>query len=229
MRRALLGLLIGLLCVMGCGVPQNYAPKLTKLETPMGVREVGLGDQLLVEGDLKEHIILTVKEPIRVNMCYTFTSGEYEKTGEAGKYEFYNERPLKGKVKINFPCDPTQGVRYSEQDQKICAITIYGIASCASAPPDNVTRSTLKTGSFIRELLFTGYIDSKLRVTYREFVESTRQPALVVEIEHEISQLPTLVEYKGARLEILAVTNRQIQYQVLQGFMQRSAGSSLLQ
>ena len=195
----------------------------------MGIREVGLGDQLLVEGDLKEHTILTVKEPIRANMCYTFTSGEYEKTGEASKYEFYNERPLKGKVKINFPCDPTQGVRYSEQDQKICAITIYGIASCASAPPDNVTRSTLKTGSFIRELLFTGYIDSKLRVTYREFVESTSQPALIVEIEHEISQLPTFVEYKGARLEILTVTNRQIQYQVLQGFMQRSAGSSLLQ
>ena len=167
----------------------------------MGVREVGLGDQLLVEGDLKEHIILTVKEPIRVNMCYTLLPVGLQKTGEAGKYEFYNERPLKGKVKINFPCDPTQGVRYSEQDQKICAITIYGIASCASAPPDNVTRSTLKTGSFIRELLFTGYIDSKLRVTYREFVK-VRQPALVVEIEHEISQLRTLVEYKGARLEI---------------------------
>jgi hypothetical protein len=148
-------------------------------------------------------------------------SGEYEKTGEADKYEFYNERPFKGKVKINFPCDPTQGIRYSEQAQKICAITIFGIASCATAPPDNLTRSSIKTGSFIRELIFTGYINSKLRVTYREFVESTNQPALVVDIEHEISQLPTLIEYKGARIEILEVTNLQIKYQVLQGFTQR--------
>jgi hypothetical protein len=221
MRGALLGLLIGLLFVLGCGVPQNYAPKLTKLETPIGVREVGLGDQLLVEGDLKEQTVLLVKEAIRANMCYTFTAGEYEKTGEADTYEFYNERPLKGKVKINFPCDPTQGVRYSAQEQKICAITIFGIASCAAAPPDNVTRSTMKTGSFIRELIFTGYINSKLRVTYREFVESTSQPALIVDIEQEISELPTLIEYKGARIEILEVTNRQIKYQPLQGFTQR--------
>ena len=221
MRESLLGLLIGLLFVIGCGVPQNYVSKLTKLETPTGVREVSLGDQLLVEGDLKDHTTLVVKEAIRANMCYTFTSGEYEKTGEDGKYEFYNERPSKGKVKINFPCDPTQGVRYSEQDQKICAITIFGIASCASAPPGNVTRSTIKTGSFIRELLFTGYINSKLRITYREFVESTSQPTLVVDAEHEISQLPTLIGYKGARLEILEVTSLQIKYQVLQNFTQR--------
>jgi hypothetical protein len=56
-----------------------------KLETPPGVREVGLGDQLLVEGDLKEQTVLIVKRAIRANMCYTFTAGEYEKTGEAGK------------------------------------------------------------------------------------------------------------------------------------------------
>jgi hypothetical protein len=74
---------------------------------PIGVREVGLGDQLLVEGDLKEQTVLLIKEAIRANMCYTFTAGEYEKTGEADQYEFYNERPMKGKVKINFPCDPT--------------------------------------------------------------------------------------------------------------------------
>jgi len=158
MRESLLGLLIGLLFVIGCGVPQNYVSKLTKLETPTGVRDVDVGDQLLVDGDLKEHTVLMVKEAIRANMCYTFTAGEYEKTGDDGKYEFYNERPFKGKVKINFPCDPTQGVRYSEQEQKICAITIFGIASCASAPPENVTRSTMKTGSFMRELIFTGYI-----------------------------------------------------------------------
>jgi hypothetical protein len=221
MRELLLGLLIGSLFVLGCGVPQNYAPTLTKLETPIGVREVGLGDQLLVEGDLKEQTVLLVKEAIRANMCYTFTAEEYEKTGETDTYEFYNERPLKGKVKINFPCDPTQGVRYSAQEQKICAITIFGIASCASAPPDNVTRSTLKTGSFIRELIFTGYINSKLRVTYREFIESTNQPALIVDIEQEISELPIRIEYKGARIEILEVTNRQIKYQALQGFTQK--------
>ena len=221
MRGALLGLLIGLLLVIGCGVPQNYVPKLTKLETPTGVREVGLGDQLLVEGDLKEHTVLIVKEAIRANMCYTFTSGKYEKTGEDGKYEFYNERPFKGKVKINFPCDPTQGVRYSAQEQKICAITIFGIAFCGPALLDNVTRNTIKTGSYIRELIFTGYINSKLRVTYREFVENTSQPALIVDAEHEISQLPTPIGYKGARLEILEVTSLQIKYQVLQGFTQR--------
>jgi len=84
-----------------------------------------------------------------------------------------------------------------------------------------VTRNTIKTGSFIRELIFTGYINSKLRVTYREFVESTSQPALVVDTENEILQLPTLIGFKGARLEILEVTNLQIKYQVLQGFSQR--------
>jgi hypothetical protein len=195
MQGPLLGLLIGFFLIIGCGVPQNYAPKLTKLETPSGVRDVDVGDQLLVDGDLKEHTVLIVKEAIRANMCYTFTAGEYEKTGDDDKYEFYNERPFKGKVKINFPCDPTQGVRYSEQEQKICAITIFGIASCAPAPPENVTRNAMKTGSFMRELIFTGYINSKLRVTYREFVESTSHPALVVDMEHDIAQLPTLIGY----------------------------------
>jgi len=185
-----------------------------------------VGDQLLVDGDLQEHTVLILKGAIRANMCYTFTSGEYEKTGEAGQYEFYNERPSKGKVKINFPCDSTQGVRYSAQEHKICAITIFGVASCAAAPPENVTRSTLKTGSFIRELRFTGYINSKLRVTYREFIESTSQPALIVDIEQDISELPTLIAYKGARLEILEVTSHHIKYQVLQGFTQREGGSS---
>ena len=226
MRGPLVDLLIVLLFVLGCGVPQNYAPKLTKLETPTGVREVGLGDQLLVEGDLKEQTVLIVKEAIRANMCYTFTSGEYEKTGDDGKYEFYNERPLKGKVKINFPCDPTQGVRYSEQEQKICAITIFGIASCASAPPDNVIRNTIKTGSFIRESIFTAYIKNKLRITYREFVESTRQSVLIVDMEHEISELPTLIEFKGARIEILEATSLQMKYQVLQGFSQSQGAGS---
>jgi hypothetical protein len=214
-------LLMALLFLIGCGVPQNYVSKPTKLETPTGVREVDLGDQLLVEGDLKEHTVLIVKEAIRANMCYTFTAGEYEKTGETDKYEFYNERPFKGKVKISFPCDPTQGVRYSEKDQKICAITIFGIASCAPAPPDKVTRSTIKTGSFMRELIFTGYINGKLRITYREFAEGTSQPALVVDAEHEISQWPTVIGFKGARIEILDVTSLQIKYQVLQGFAQK--------
>ena len=83
---------------------------------------------------------------------------------------------------------------------------------------------SIKTGSFIRELIFSGYINSKIRVTYREFVESTSQPALVVDTEHEISQLPTLIGFKGARIEILEVTNLQIKYQVLQGFTQRQGG-----
>ena len=221
MRGALLGLLIGLLLVMGCGVPQNYAPKLTKLETPTGVRDVDVGDQLLVDGDLKEQTVLMVNAAIRANMCYTFTAGEYEKTGDDGTYAFYNERPFKGKVKINFPCDPTQGVRYSAQEQKICAITVFGIASCAPAPPENVIKSTMKTGAFMRELIFTGYINSKLRMTYREFIESTSQPALIVDMEHEIAQLPTLIGYKGARLEVLEVTSLQIKSQVLQGFTQK--------
>ena len=69
MQGPLLGLLIGFLLIIGCGVPQNYAPKLTKLETPSGVRDVDVGDQLLVDGDLKEHTVLIVKEAIRANMC----------------------------------------------------------------------------------------------------------------------------------------------------------------
>ena len=73
----------------------------------------------------------------------------------------------------------------------------------------------------MRELIFTGYINSKLRMTYREFIESTSQPALIVDMEHEIAQLPTLIGDKGARLEILEVTSLQIKYQVLQGFTQK--------
>jgi hypothetical protein len=125
---------------------------------------------------------------------------------------------MQGKVKITFPCDPTQGVRYSALKQQLCAITIFGIASCETVTPEKVIRTTAQTGSFLRELVFTGYIDQKLRVTYREFIDSTRRPILVVETEQPMETLPALFEYKGARLEVVGITPRRITYQVLEGF-----------
>jgi hypothetical protein len=102
MRGSLLGLLIGLLLVIGCGVPQNYVPKLTKLETPTGVREVGLGDQLLVEGDLKEHTVLIVKEDIRANMCYTFIPVSTKKLERRINTNSTMNAPLRVKSKSTF-------------------------------------------------------------------------------------------------------------------------------
>jgi hypothetical protein len=57
--------------------------------------------ELVVEFSSSAYLTDTPLSRLKRIPCYTFTAGEYEKTGDDGTYEFYNERPFKGKVKLN--------------------------------------------------------------------------------------------------------------------------------
>jgi hypothetical protein len=72
------------------------------------------------------------------------------------------------------------------------------------------------------ELLYDGIANGVLRVTYREYVDSTARPAFYQEVNYELSPNgSTTIDFKGVEIEVLDASNNKITYKVIRGFRDR--------
>jgi len=72
------------------------------------------------------------------------------------------------------------------------------------------------------EFLYDGIANGVLRVTYREYVDSTAQPAFFQQVNYELNPNGnTTINFKGVEIEVLDASNNKITYKVIKGFQDR--------
>lgn len=68
-----------------------------------------------------------------------------------------------------------------------------------------------------KELLFNGYLDGKLLLTYREYQNDLKNAAVNQPLIIPIESFPAQKEIKGLSIELLSATDAQISYKILSG------------
>ena len=80
-------------------------------------------------------------------------------------------------------------------------------------------KATNHTDSVKQELIYSGYSNGELKITYREYMNHFARESFFQLATYEYS-IPgsTIISFKGAEVEILDANNVQIKYRVLKGF-----------
>ena len=66
-------------------------------------------------------------------------------------------------------------------------------------------------------LVYGGKTGTKIKLGYREIWKNITRPAGDVFVEYDLAD-STVVEFKGARIEVFEATNESIRYRVTQAF-----------
>lgn len=223
--KSILVLLSVIFLTTACTKPQyNYIPKSIDVsEPPIGeVRTVNVGDILLRQGTYTEQDAIQVYDEFSVGLFgeYTFTPGYYHKVGEDKKSEFYvpEQGPYGGRVNVALLADPFQSMQIHKDQNKVCAITIFGGSSCAkNVRYSHTMRPSLTANSFQQTLIYSGRVGEKINIGYREFSSNLARPAFNNDVEYDLSS-SNLIGYKGAELEVIEATNKFIKYRVIRNF-----------
>lgn len=73
--------------------------------------------------------------------------------------------------------------------------------------------------SFKYEVLYQGKIANKIKISFREFNNDMVRPAFTQDIEYELeSNKPTIIGFKGLRIEVIKATNQNITYSVIKDY-----------
>ncbi|GEM_PF-1072105 len=73
--------------------------------------------------------------------------------------------------------------------------------------------------SFKYQALYQGKVDNKIKISFREFKNDMARPAFTQDIEYEVnSNKPTIIGFKGLRINVIKATNLDITYSVIQDY-----------
>lgn len=87
-----------------------------------------------------------------------------------------------------------------------------------------ISTAKLDRNSFMREVLYQGKIENKLKITFREFFRSLKGAFIIRDsftqtIQYELdSKGEAMIGFKGLRIKVLKATNSEITYKVLKDF-----------
>ena len=73
---------------------------------------------------------------------------------------------------------------------------------------------------FRQEFIFNGKSGSNLKFIYREYINDMARPAFNQELQYDLNE-SKIVGFKGVRIEIINVTNTNIEYKILSSFTKR--------
>jgi len=178
---------------------------------------VGVGEQMLYQGNASEDDVLDIANPIKVNL-YSLPAGQYAKTGSNEKGNYFSPITKTGAlVGKSFFADPVQVLMVSKEN-KLCVVTVFNASSCSKDAEFKVKKVTsLRDNTFQQTLIYSGKIGNKINVGYREFSGNLARPAFNNDVEYDLSE-SRQIGYKGALLEILDANNQSIKYKVLRNF-----------
>lgn len=72
--------------------------------------------------------------------------------------------------------------------------------------------------SFKYELLYQGYANKTLKITYREFVNDLARAAYYQDASYEITSFPATVTFRTVRVQVFSANNEGLTYKVMSGF-----------
>jgi len=215
--------LFSLLVMTGCASPKyNYMPNVTAIsEPPLNTIQTShVGDVLLRQGKYKEHEAIYLPAKVDVSLAYSLFAGYYLKHGEDESAEYYlpGGGDEAGHVDKAALADPWKSVMAKKGSQTLCVVTAFNTTSC----DDNVNferrkKTVLTQDSFQQTLIYSGRVDNKINIGYREFSGNLARPAFNNNVEYDLTESPT-IGYKGALIEVIDATNQYIKYRVINNF-----------
>lgn len=209
--------------LVGCASPAyNYqaVPKQVSKPPLNSVNTAFVGDKMLEQGVFVDREALQVPVNTKLNFAYTLTAGNYLKTGQNEKGNYYqpvNNIPNGGMVQKNPFADPFKVVMLGA-DGKLCVVTVFNAKSCSSEHQVKQTVIGIASdNSFQQTLIYSGKVGNKINVGYREFSSNIARPAFNNDVEYDLNDSKK-IGYKGALLEVVDANNQNITYKVLKNF-----------
>jgi hypothetical protein len=207
-----------------CATPAyNYQPVTREIsEPPLNVVTVAaVGDSMVRQGRFIEHDGIRLSEKLSVGVLapYTFSPGDYLKTGEnqSGAYYLPSKGAGSGEVNASPLADPFQAIML-RPDGQICGVSTLNGFSCTDARGvEKVKLQVVATNAFQQTLIYSGKVGNKINIGYREFSADYARPAFNNDVEYDLSESMT-IGYKGALIEVLEASNQSIRYRVLKNF-----------
>ena len=223
MRKILLATVIAL-SLAGCGTPMlmNYIGDVENIKIPNLNQTVtaNLGDNLLDQGYILTSDAIRVTAPVDIGSVfgYQIQPSIFPKTGEDDNYEYFLLNVGAGQIQVDALADAPSSITVRKSDKNICVSTVFGQKSCAEGAYTRTSITKVDVANYRQTLIYNGSTgDSVIRVGYREYSENMARPAFSNEITYDLSD-SRIVGYMNARLEILDVSNTEINYRVLSYF-----------
>lgn len=209
------------LILVGCVSPSyNATSRITELTSRPEIGKlttVGVGEQMLYQGNSSEDEVLEVKNLSTVSL-YKIPSGDYKKTGNNEKGDFFSPVSINGiSISKSFIADPYQVLMVSKENE-LCVITVFNAKVCSKNSDFSVKKVTsVRDNTFQQTLIYSGKVGNKINIGYREYSSNLARPAFNNDVEYDLSESKE-IGYKGALLQITNATNRDITYKVLKNF-----------
>lgn len=212
-------------------VKNNYVPVVEQISEPPldEVHTATIGDYMLKQGTATRTKGVYLSQSNQIG-SFNLSKGFYPQSGADEKYVFTsyaigNAMEGLGRVTtggglggMGLP----NGIRFARDEQKTCVIYSggYGISQpiCDTEYPYQFTeRPIVSENNFQQALIYSGRIDGKVRVSYREFSGNMARPAFSNEAEYDLER-SDIIAYKGARIRVIDADNEKIEYVVLNNF-----------
>ncbi|MDL2286229.1 hypothetical protein LJC24_02155 [Desulfococcaceae bacterium OttesenSCG-928-F15] len=223
MRKFIL-ILSALVCffMTGCAsVKFNYQPDLSQSDWPKLNQEttVHIGDELLVQGYSMKSKALKIEEHID-GACYDIPSGTYVMTGYDNKRDYFVAVGAGGSVIRIGLCDPFVGLTVpKDKAGKVCVRTVFGVNNCYDAKYQIVEIESEHATNYQQSLIYSGMEGKQIKFTYIERQGGRTNFSNTVSYDLGKS---TIINYKGARIQIHSANNEVISYTVLENFTSRN-------
>lgn len=206
-----------------CATPDyNYRPAVVRLSEPVldseGIARVG--DALIKQGRYTKHESIFLPQRIEIGWGYTLLPGYYLKNGEDENTETFSPmgRDEVGSIEKAWWASLWRAVVAYKKKDKLCVLTVYNALICEKTSHfERRVKPTSSSGSFQRRLVYQGKAGNTIKFSYREYSNSLTNPALDEQVDHNLSE-SSLLEYKGARIEVIEATDDLVRYRVLSSF-----------
>lgn len=172
-----------------------------------------VGDNLVQKGKIVEEKVLVVNSMID-GALYDIPAQAYKQIGFDSENDFYNST---GVIRNPF-ADPFKALSLNKKGgSELCVVTVFGGSACYEGDFQRSTRLAERSNSFQQTLIYSGRIDNKINISYREFSNNMARPAFNNDVEYDLSDSKQ-IGYKGAVIEVLKADNKSITYRLITNF-----------
>lgn len=206
-----------LLFVMMCGIAvtgckSRPLPHLTYQTTlpQMGTGlAIGIGEKMLLKSDAVETRALVLAQDQTLGE-FIVRKGTYPQIADKVQYQTFGDVVM---ATAAGAVAKQNKLHLFSKDGAMC----LGRAPCAKFDCVMGVTTNYPAASFQHTLIYSGGIGDKITVGYREFQRNVARPAFNNDVTYDLAE-SMILEYKGARLGVLHVSNAEIKYKVLEGF-----------
>ncbi|MET2896710.1 hypothetical protein ABXV22_00140 [Vibrio rotiferianus] len=180
--------------------------------------EAYVGDYMLDQGKSTTMEYLTLGHLID-GVAYDILPGSYARIGDYKGIPYFSATNTQGQS-IRYAAgliDPPIAL-HTKKANEVCVTSVsYQSASCYKGQLKVEDRTITDNQSFQQTLIYNGSVGKKINISYREFSDGSARNAFTNNVEYDMSK-SNIINYKGARIEVLGYDNTSIKFKVLNHF-----------